>query len=241
MVNPPSHIGIIMDGNGRWARRRNRPRTYGHIKGARVCKQVVTRCAELGVRTLTLFAFSSENWLRPQSEVSFLMKLLRKYLRRETKSLIRENIRFTTIGDLNRLPADLVRAIEETRIATERNSGLNLIFAINYGARQEITAAVREIAAKVGEGLIDPRDIDESVVHAHLQTFSHPDPDLIIRTSGEYRLSNFLLWQSAYSELLFTPTLWPDFSARELEGALQSYQLRERRFGQVPANATAHP
>lgn len=233
----PRHIGIIMDGNGRWARLKGRPRTFGHIKGARVAKKVITRCAELGLESLTLFAFSTENWLRPQAEVSFLMNLLRKYLARETENLFKQNIRFSTIGDLRRLPTDLVKAIRNAQAMTEKNTGLHLIFAISYGARQEIVEAAQALARKVRDGLIDPESIDQSTFDYHLQTYPNPDPDLIIRTSGEQRLSNFLLWQAAYSEFYFTSTLWPDFSVAELEKSLKTYQQRDRRFGQVVENA----
>lgn len=237
----PRHIGIIMDGNGRWAQLRGRPRTFGHIKGARVAKRVITHCAEIGIESLTLFAFSTENWLRPQTEVSFLMNLLRKYLRRETHTLVKENIRFTTIGDLNRLPPDLVQAINDARLQTEKNTGLNLIFAINYGSRQEIVETTRALARKVKEGLLEPDQIDESVLNYHLQTYPAPDPDLIIRTSGEMRLSNFMLWQSAYSELYFSEVLWPDFSTTELEKSFHIFRQRDRRFGQVAADDRQHP
>lgn len=237
----PRHIGIIMDGNGRWAQLRGRPRTFGHIKGARVAKRVITHCAEIGIESLTLFAFSTENWLRPQTEVSFLMNLLRKYLRRETRTLVKENIRFTTIGDLNRLPPDLVQAINDARSQTEKNTGLNLIFAINYGSRQEIVETTRALARKVKEGLLEPEQIDESVLNYHLQTYPAADPDLIIRTSGEMRLSNFMLWQSAYSELYFSEVLWPDFSTTELEKSFHIFRQRDRRFGQVTADDRQHP
>lgn len=229
----PRHIGIIMDGNGRWAQLKRRPRTFGHIKGARVAKRIITDCSRKGIETLTLFAFSTENWLRPQTEVAFLMNLLRKYLRRETQNLVKENIRFTTIGDLNRLPADLIEAVKFAQSETQENSGLNLVFAINYGSRQEMVDVAKALAVKVKEGSLDPEEIDEPMFAFHLDSYPARDPDLIIRTSGEQRLSNFLLWQSAYSELYFTEVLWPDFSVTELEKALNIYQQRDRRYGQV--------
>lgn len=222
-----------MDGNGRWAQMRSRPRTYGHIKGARVAKKIITECAERGLKTLTLYAFSSENWLRPQTEVSFLMNLLRRYLRKETENLVRQNIRFSVIGDLTRLPLDLLKSIDYAVERTSKNTGLHLVFAISYGSRAEIAEAVRSIALKVEKGLLKPQEIDEETVHSHLSTFPSEDPDLIIRTSGECRLSNFLMWQAAYSELYFTSVLWPDFSVQDLRIALETYAKRERRFGGV--------
>lgn len=229
----PIHIGIIMDGNGRWAQLRSRPRTFGHIKGARVAKKIITRSAELGVEALTLFAFSTENWLRPQDEVSFLMTLLRRYLIRETENLVKQNIRFTTIGNVERLPADLIVAIRRAELSTAKNTGLKLVFAINYGARKEIADAAQAIALKAKNGELDPLSINEDTLTEHMQTSSVKDPDLIIRTSGESRLSNFLLWQAAYSEFYFTKILWPDFTEEHLEEALASFHQRDRRFGRV--------
>lgn len=233
MSKPLSHLGIIMDGNGRWAQNKKRPRTFGHIKGARIAKNIITECAKLKVPYLTLYAFSSENWLRPQAEVSFLMNLLRRYLRKETDRLVEQNIRFNVIGDLNRLPTDALAAILHAKDKTAHNTGMVLTFAISYGSRQEITSAMKTLAAKVQKGLINADDIDELSVHQHLMTNNLPDPDLIIRTSGEHRLSNFLLWQAAYSEFYFTETLWPDFKEEELHYALKSFEKRERRFGAV--------
>ena len=222
-----------MDGNGRWAQLRRRPRTYGHLKGARIAKKIITECSAVGIQTLTLYAFSSENWLRPQAEVSFLMNLLRRYLKRETENLVKENIRFTVIGDLTRLPLDLLKSMDFAIERTSRNTGLNLVFAISYGSRAEITEAVRMIAQKVSQGVIKPEEIDEETVHSHLSTFPTADPDLIIRTSGECRLSNFLMWQAAYSELYFTSVLWPDFTKEDLHRALEVFGKRERRFGGI--------
>lgn len=220
-----------MDGNGRWAQMRGRPRTFGHIKGARVAKKIITRCMEEGVETLTLFAFSTENWLRPQIEVNFLMTLLKRYLVREADTLVKENIRFLMIGDPDRVPADLMQIIRATEARTATNDGLNLIFALNYGSRAEITAAVQKIATEVADGILDPSQITEQSIQKHLQTAELRDPDLIIRTSGETRISNFLLWQAAYSEFYFSPVLWPDFTVDHLMHALQEFQLRERRYG----------
>ncbi len=229
----PQHVAMIMDGNGRWAGMRNKPRTYGHIKGTRVAKKMITECSRLGIKYLTLYAFSTENWLRPQTEVSLLMKLLKRYLARETENLVKENIRFSIIGDLENLPTDTVRAIESAMQATEKCSGLRLVFALSYGSRQEITEMVKAVAEKVQRQEITISEIDELVVQEHLSTYPMPDPDLIIRTSGEKRLSNFLLWQAAYSEFYFADTLWPDFTKSDLYQALESYSLRQRRFGKL--------
>lgn len=222
-----------MDGNGRWAKLRSRPRTYGHLKGARVAKKIITHCSKIGIETLTMFAFSTENWLRPQAEVSFLMTLLKRYLLRETKNLVNENIRLTTIGDITRLSPELVRTIRWAEKETENNTGLHLVFAVNYGSRQEIVEATKAIVEKVLEGRLSVHEISESELAMHLSTYPASDPDLIIRTSGEYRLSNFMLWQTAYSELYFSSVLWPDFTAEELERSFRVFQQRERRFGQV--------
>lgn len=233
MENLPRHIGIIMDGNGRWAKAKYRPRTYGHVKGARIAKRMITHSAKIGIQHLTLFAFSTENWLRPPAEVHFLMNLLRRQIHKEADTLVKENIRFNTIGDLNQLPSDLIQAVKTVQERTAKNTGMNLTFALNYGARKELVEAVRSIGTRIKNGELDPLSIDESTVAGHLQSYPMPDPDLIIRTSGESRLSNFLLWQAAYSELYFTPTLWPDFTETDLDLAIAEYAKRGRRFGQV--------
>ena len=227
------HIGIIMDGNGRWAQLKGRPRTFGHIKGARIAKKIITRSVEMGLENLTLYAFSTENWLRPKSEVSFLMGLLKRYLEKELQTLIKKNIRFSTIGSLENLPRDVRLIVNQATLITQKNTGMNLVFALSYGARQEITEAARELCQKVLDGALRPEDITEALFETHLQSYPLPSPDLIIRTSGEKRLSNFLLWQSAYSELFFTDTLWPDFSLTELHEIINNYALRERRFGSI--------
>lgn len=232
----PKHIAIIMDGNGRWAQLKRKPRTFGHIKGTRVAKKIITACSRKGIENLTLYAFSTENWFRPQSEVSFLMKLLRRYLQRETENLIKENIRFSVIGDLSRVPADVYQAIQHAAEATAQCKGLNLVFALSYGSRQEITEAVKHIASQVAAGKISIDDIDESLIGTSLSTYPTPDPDLIVRTSGEQRLSNFLLWQAAYSEFYFTEVLWPNFTESDLEEALCAFSARQRRYGKVLAN-----
>lgn len=231
----PNHLAIIMDGNGRWAEAHGRERSFGHLKGARVAKQIVQFCADMNIRYLTLYAFSTENWLRPTSEVGFLMKLLARYVRREREKLSENNIRFRAIGDLDRLPVAVRREVETTIEQTQNNSGLTLTFALSYGGRQEITQAIQAIAADVQTGKIDPKEISEKLISSYLPSQWLPDPDLIIRTSGESRLSNFLLWQSAYSEIHFSPTLWPDFSKSDLENALHAYAKCERRFGRTSA------
>lgn len=225
-----------MDGNGRWAQLRHKPRVFGHVKGTRVAKKIITACSRKGIKNLTLYAFSTENWLRPESEVSFLMNILRRYLKKETENLVKENIRFSIIGDISKVPADVRDAITKAMHATAKCTGLHLVFALSYGSRQEITEAVRTIVAKVAAGEIKAGEIDESVVNAALSTYPMPDPDLIIRTSGELRLSNFLMWQAAYSEFYFTSTLWPDFTEASLDKALLDYQSRQRRFGAVAQN-----
>ncbi len=231
----PQHLAIIMDGNGRWAKSKAHARTYGHVKGTRVAKKIITECSRLGVKHLTLYAFSTENWYRPSTEIHLLMNLLRKYLKRETKNLIKENIRFTTIGETHRLPKDVLHAINDAKEATSHCSGLHLVFALSYGSRQEITQAVKSIYEQVLQDKLKAEDIDEALINSRLMT-STPDPDLIIRTSGEKRLSNFLLWQSAYSEFYFTDTLWPDFKVEDLHLAFKDYAHRERRFGKVIAD-----
>lgn len=231
----PSHLAIIMDGNGRWAQANGRERTFGHLRGARVAKTIIEHCTDIGVKHLTLYAFSTENWLRPKHEVYFLMQLLARHLRHERRNLIKNNIRFTTIGDLGRLPTAVAIEVERTIAETATNTGLHLVFALSYGGRQEITAAFKTLAKEIITGRRSLESIDESVVSGALETSDMPDPDLIIRTSGENRLSNFLLWQAAYSELHITDTLWPDFTVVELERIFNWYSGRERRFGRISA------
>jgi len=235
----PKQLAIIMDGNGRWAERRGYPRSIGHIKGTRVAKKIISECADLGVESLVLYAFSSENWMRPKSEVSLLMRILERYLKRETQNLIKKNIRFNCIGELGKLPAEILSSIDKATEATQRCSGLHLIFAISYGARNEITDACRQIAEKVKSGKLDPSQITSKVISEHLMTPADFAPDLVIRTSGELRLSNFLLWQLAYSELYFTETLWPDFNKTDLLKAFESYRSRNRRFGGLQPNSSS--
>lgn len=232
----PKNIAIIMDGNGRWAQLRHKPRIFGHVKGTRVAKKIITACSRRGIQNLILYAFSTENWYRPQAEVAFLMNLLRRYLKKETENLVKENIRFSIIGDISRVPEDVKNAIDSAMLATSACTGLNLVFALSYGSRQEITDGVRAIAERVASGELRPEDIDEELVNSSLSTYPMPDPDLIVRTSGELRLSNFLMWQAAYSEFHFTSTLWPDFTETDLDKALQDYHRRHRRFGALGTN-----
>ena len=227
----PTHVAIIMDGNGRWAKKRRLPRVAGHKKGADAVRECVRACGELGISYLTLYAFSSENWKRSEEEVDDLMGLLRHYLRNEIEALHRNNVRLRCIGGRERLSADIVELMNHAEERTARNTGLTLILALNYGAQAEIVEAVRRLAAKAAAGEIKPEDIDEKMVAAHLQTADFPDPDIIIRTSGEKRLSNFLLWQAAYAELIFIDDYWPDFTKETLLKALAEFGLRERRYG----------
>ncbi|MSP68060.1 MAG: isoprenyl transferase [Alphaproteobacteria bacterium] len=230
-LTPPVHIALIMDGNGRWAKRRGLPRFAGHQQGAESVRTVVRSCRELGIRFVTLYAFSSENWKRPASEVDDLMGLLRLYVRRERDELVREGVRVRFIGDRTRLAPDIQGLLDEAEQRTAGNSLLTVCIALNYGSRSEIVDAARRIARQVAAGLLAPDAVDEATFQEALDTRGIPDPDLVIRTSGEQRLSNFLLWQSAYAELIFTPTLWPDFSRADLEQAISEYHRRERRYG----------
>tara|TARA_B100000029_G_C17426941_1_gene906431 strand:+ start:380 stop:1120 length:741 start_codon:yes stop_codon:yes gene_type:complete len=230
-IEVPSHIGIIMDGNGRWAKAKGLPRISGHRQGASAIREIVEAAIEIGVKYLTLYAFSSENWKRPKSEVRELMSLLKYYLGNETKALIDAGVRLKTLGNLDSLDSSIVKEINNIVNLTKNNSKINLIVAINYGSRQEITSAVRLIADLAVKGNINPSEINEESITMHLGTQNIPDPDLIIRTSGEHRLSNFLLWQSAYSELVFLPKLWPDFNREDFLEAVTEYYRRDRRFG----------
>jgi undecaprenyl diphosphate synthase len=228
---PPRHVAIIMDGNGRWAKARGLPRTEGHRRGMAAVRRTVEGAIEMGVAYLTLYGFSSENWNRPVGEVQDLMGLLRIYLRREVAELHRNGVRLRFIGNRERLAPDIVRLIEDSEELTRRNTRLNLIIALSYGSRDEILYAVRGLMREAAEGRIDPDSIDEEAFSKRLLTADIPDPDLIVRTSGEQRLSNFLLWQSAYAELIFTPCLWPDFGPDELRAAVDEFQTRDRRYG----------
>jgi len=227
----PRHVAIIMDGNGRWARARGLPRIAGHRQGAEAVRRTVVSGLELGIEYLTIFAFSSENWKRPEREIDDLMGLLRLYLRAEIGELSRQGVRVRFIGDRNRLSRDIRSLIDEAERTTDANQAITLTIALNYGSRQEIVRAVRRLARDVATGALVPEDVDEAMFGRYLDTSEMPDPDLLIRTSGEQRLSNFLLWQSAYTELVYLPTLWPDFEKADLENAVVAFQRRERRYG----------
>ncbi|MCK6453827.1 MAG: isoprenyl transferase [Alphaproteobacteria bacterium] len=227
----PTHVAIIMDGNGRWAQARGLPRTAGHKQGAEAVRRTLIGAAELGVKYLTLFGFSAENWRRPESEVSALMGLLRLYLRSEIAELHGKGARLRVIGDVTRFDPDILALIRQAEELTRHNTKINLTIALSYGGRQEITAAARMLAQEAAAGRLDPSHINEALFETCLTTAGMPDPDLLIRTSGEKRISNFLLWQSAYAELIFVDTLWPDFDRRHLEEAIVEYNRRERRFG----------
>jgi undecaprenyl diphosphate synthase len=232
----PRHIAIIMDGNGRWALNRGLPRIQGHQQGAKVVKNIVNECSRLrreygAPDFLTLYSFSLENWKRPQSEVTFLMQMCIDYLREERTTMMEHKIRFKQIGRLENLPDLVLDQVNQTLAETANNDGLQLNLALNYGSRAEITDAVRAIATKVAAGKLDPRDIREQMISDHLYTAGMPDPDLLLRTAGEMRVSNYLLWQISYAELVVSPVLWPDFTVEELHKALAEYAARNRRFG----------
>ncbi len=228
---PPIHVGIIMDGNGRWAQARGMPRIAGHRQGAESVRTAVKSAIDLGIQYLTLYGFSIENWKRPMTEVTALMGLLRLYLRQEISELNENGVRIRFIGERERLAPDIVALIDEAEARTTDNAKLTLVVALSYGARQEITSAARDLARKAKAGEIDLDDIDEALLEGHLATAGIPDPDLVIRTSGEKRVSNFLLWQLAYAELVFVDALWPDFARRDLEEAINEFHRRERRYG----------
>ena len=228
---PPRHIAIIMDGNGRWAKARGLPRVAGHQRGVDALRGVVEAGQEMGIDYLTLYAFSSENWKRPPTEVDDLMGLLRLYLRRELRDLHRNGVRIRFIGEWRRLAPDIVKLIGDAERTTSDNSGLTLVIAVNYGSHREIVEASRQIAVAVSDGSMSLDEIDETTFASHLHTDGIPDPDLVIRTSGEQRLSNFLLWQACYAELVFMDVLWPDFTKSSLEQAIDEYHHRERRYG----------
>jgi len=231
--NLPRHVAVIMDGNGRWAERQGKPRIVGHQAGMKAVREVIETTADLGIPYLTLYAFSQENWKRPPTEIEALMGLLRRYIRSERKNLIEKGIRVRAIGDIERLAHGSREDLDELIADTAANDRLTVTLAISYGARSEIVEAVRRIARQVRAGELDPEAIDEAVFADHLYTADLPDPDLLVRTSGELRISNFLLWQIAYTELYVTDVLWPDFDRDALLDAVASYQGRERRFGRV--------
>ena len=231
----PNHVAVIMDGNGRWAVQRGRPRLFGHHAGARRVREVLRCCPEIGVRYLTIFAFSTENWRRTQAEVAGLMSLFRRYIQRESLNLLRSGVRVRFIGDRVRLDDTLVAMMDELELMTADNDRVHLTIALNYGGRDEVTRAARRLAHDVASGKLDPRMIDDETLPRYLDTCYLPDPDLVIRTSGEARISNFLLWQSAYSEYEFVDTLWPDFTAEEFRRIALAFRGRERRFGTAAA------
>lgn len=227
----PTHVAIVMDGNGRWAKGRGLPRVEGHRNGVESVRAVVRAAGEVGIKYLTLYAFSVENWSRPKDEVDTLMKYLARFLKNEIGELNRNNVRLEVIGQIYRLPEFVQEQLKKTMAALAKNNGLTLILALSYGGRQEIIEGVRAIASKVKSGKLEPAEINEQVISQHLYTHQYPDPDLLIRTSGELRVSNFLLWQISYAEFVVTPTLWPDFRKAEFFAALEEYTRRHRRFG----------
>ena len=231
MNNIPQHIAIIMDGNGRWAANQGKPRSYGHQAGVEAVRRITSECTRLGVKYLTLYTFSTENWNRPQAEVAALMGLVLTSL--EDEIFQKNNVRFQVIGDIERLPADVQQKLRQTMANTAANSAMTMVVALSYSTRWEITQATKQIAALVQSGAISTSDITEELISSHMATSFMPDPDLLIRTGGEQRISNYLLWQIAYSELYFSDTYWPDYSASDLHQAIASYQQRQRRYGKT--------
>ncbi len=229
----PQHIAIIMDGNGRWANQRGMPRIEGHRQGAKTLKNILQTCKNWGIKTLTTYAFSTENWGRPLTEVSFLMNLFERLLKKELQEMNQEGVCIKFIGDLSPLPLSLQQEINHSMVATQHNEAINFNVAINYGGRNEIVKACRNIAQKIARKELSPEQINTNLISQHLYTSHSPDPDLLIRTSGEMRLSNFLLWQMAYAEIYVTNTFWPDFDIQHLEKAIISYQKRDRRLGKI--------
>ncbi len=236
---PPRHVAIIMDGNGRWAAERGLPRGEGHRRGVDALRRAVRAVGEMGIKILTIYSFSSENWSRPVTEIRDLMGLLRRFIRNDLAELHQSNVRVRVIGEREDLEPEIRRLLEEAEELTHNNDGMLLVVAFNYGGRQEIARAARRVADEVAAGRLAPRDITADVLGRHLDAPDLPDPDLMIRTSGEQRLSNFLLWQSAYSELVFVPTYWPDFDRTTLANAIAEYRRRERRFGGLDARGGA--
>lgn len=232
-MNRLKHLAIIMDGNGRWAKIRGQSRLFGHLRGAQVAKTIIEECARRKIDCLTLFTFSTENWRRPPEEIKFLMLLLRRRLRQEKTSLIKNNISFHVIGDISQLPKAVQKVVQQTIQDTAHCTGMRLVFALNYGGRQDLTHAIRKIGHEIQKGSLLPDEINEETICTFLGSADLPDPDLIVRTSGESRLSNFYLWQAAYSELYLTETLWPDFTIDELTVAIGDFNNKERRFGKI--------
>lgn len=232
-MNIPQHVAIILDGNGRWAKSKGMPRNYGHAQGSKNVERICEDAFRMGVKYLTVYAFSTENWSRPKDEVDVLMKLLRNYMKTCLKTAAKNDMKIRVIGDISKLDADIRSRIAELEEATKGNGGLNFQIAINYGSRDELVRAVRHLSRDVKEGRLDPDEIDERRIERYLDTHDIPDPDLLIRTSGEQRLSNYLLWQLAYTEFYFTDVPWPDFTKEELVRAIEHYNARDRRFGGV--------
>lgn len=232
-MNVPRHVAIILDGNGRWARSKGMPRNYGHAQGSKNVERICEEAWRMGIKYLTVYAFSTENWSRPKDEVDALMKLLRNYMKTCLKTAAKNDMKVRVIGDKTRLDEDIRSRIAELEEATKNNGGLNFQIALNYGSRDEIVRAVRKIARDAKDGKLEPESITSEVISSYLDTHDIPDPDLLIRTSGEERLSNFLLWQLAYSEFYFTDVLWPDFTKEELMKAIEQYNSRDRRYGGV--------
>ncbi len=230
-MNLPQHIAFIMDGNGRWAKQRLMPRSVGHHNGGKTVQRVIDLCIEKGIPWLTLYAFSTENWGRPQDEVDYLMKMLKKFLRERLPEMMEKNVRLHAIGELDMLPPDCRQELEDCLARTAGNTACNVVLALSYGSRQEITAAARRLAEQVQAGELAPADITPGHLSSQLYTANMPDPDLLIRTSGEMRISNYLLWQISYAEIIVTDVLWPDFGRREFEAALEEYARRDRRYG----------
>ncbi|SDA75322.1 undecaprenyl diphosphate synthase [Butyrivibrio sp. INlla18] len=230
-MNVPEHVAIILDGNGRWAKEKGMPRNYGHMQGAKAVEDILVDARDIGIKYLTVYAFSTENWTRPEAEVSALMTILRNYLKTSIKKSMKNNVRCRVIGERSALSEDIQKAIGELEEATAGNTGLTFTIAINYGSRDEITRSVRKIADKVKAGEVLPEDISEKMIAENLDTNFLPDPDLLIRTCNEQRISNYLLWQCAYTEFYFTPVAWPDFNKAELLKAVEAYSKRNRKFG----------
>ena len=232
-MNIPQHVAIILDGNGRWAKAKGMPRNYGHAQGSKNVEKICEEAWRMGIKYLTVYAFSTENWNRPKEEVNALMKLLRNYMKTCLKTAAKNDMKVRVIGDITKLDEDIQKRILELEEATKNNGGLNFQIAINYGSRDEITRAVRTLAEDVKEGKLMPEEVNEACIERYLDTHDIPDPDLLIRTSGEQRLSNYLVWQLAYTEFYFTDVPWPDFSKQELEKAIEQYNRRDRRYGGV--------
>ena len=231
--NLPQHLAIIMDGNGRWAKQKGKLRVFGHENGVKTVRETVENCAKIGINYLTLYTFSTENWNRPKLEVDTLMRILVSSLKKEVKTLNKNNIRLNAIGDIDSLPSRANKELKEVMLKTSENKGMTLTLALSYGAREEIKNALQQISIKVKNNIISPENIDETIINNHLYTHNLPDVDLLIRTSGEHRISNFLLWQIAYAELYFIDAFWPDFKEQHLVEAITNYQNRERRFGKT--------